>query len=199
MTILTHKLTLHFKKTGNLAANKVLSVSVFNTFNQEPSFLEHLHSTLNLWLSSLKSRSRGYIKVTLHSMAALMNKACFKIIKVRITPSEITYFYLVSSLQEDGLSVLIPTVFKHMMMQNKNFWKDKISLNSNMPHIWKCKRKNVAVLWSIKYKQENWGIDPCILNLNDMWMWTACCWFIMQQVMVIPYWCFRTTYWSQNC
>lgn len=33
MAILTHKLTLHFQKTGNLAAYKVLGVSVFNTFN----------------------------------------------------------------------------------------------------------------------------------------------------------------------
>jgi len=48
MAILTHKLTLHFQKTGNLAAYKVLGVAVFNTFNQDPSFLEHLHATLNL-------------------------------------------------------------------------------------------------------------------------------------------------------
>jgi len=71
MTILTHKLTLHFQKTGNLAAYKVLGVAVFNTFNQDPSFLEHLHATLNLWWSSLESRSRGYIKVTLHSFCSI--------------------------------------------------------------------------------------------------------------------------------
>jgi hypothetical protein len=48
MTILTRKLTLHFQNTGNPATNKVLGVSVFNTFNQDQIFLEHLHTTLNL-------------------------------------------------------------------------------------------------------------------------------------------------------
>jgi len=71
---------------------------------------------------ALYNQGRGVIYKSLFTvLAALMNKACFKIIEVRLTTSPKMYFCLVSSLQQVGLSALTPTVFKHIMMENKNF------------------------------------------------------------------------------